>query len=243
MGNYLRNFLKYCGKNIIGDKMSVIKTENITKIYKGDKIDFKALDRVSIDIKKGELISIVGASGSGKSTLMNILGCLDYADSGKYYLLGKDVSKMTEREFTYIRRKNIGFIFQKFNLIPTLTALENVELPLIYANIPKEKRIYRAKRALETVGLSRRLDHRPGQLSGGQQQRVAVARAIVGEPEIILADEPTGNLDPKNRDIIIGLLRHEHEKGRGIILITHDETTAAAADTTYLLEGGVLHEA
>lgn len=238
MGNYLRNFLKYCGKNIIGDKMSVIKTENITKIYKGDKIDFKALDRVSIDIKKGELISIVGASGSGKSTLMNILGCLDYADSGKYYLLGKDVSKMTEREFTYIRRKNIGFIFQKFNLIPTLTALENVELPLIYANIPKEKRIYRAKRALETVGLSRRLDHRPGQLSGGQQQRVAVARAIVGEPEIILADEPTGNLDNKSSLQIINLLKSLNDKGKTVIIITHDGEIAEQTDRKIVVKDG-----
>lgn len=238
MGNYLRNFLKYCGKNIIGDKMSVIKTENITKIYKGDKIDFKALDRVSIDIKKGELISIVGASGSGKSTLMNILGCLDYADSGKYYLLGKDVSKMTEREFTYIRRKNIGFIFQKFNLIPTLTALENVELPLIYANIPKEKRIYRAKRALETVGLSRRLAHRPGQLSGGQQQRVAVARAIVGEPEIILADEPTGNLDNNSSLQIINLLKSLNEKGKTVIIITHDGEIAEQTDRKIVVKDG-----
>lgn len=238
MGNYLRNFLKYCGKNIIGDKMSVIKTENITKIYKGDKIDFKALDRVSIDIKKGELISIVGASGSGKSTLMNILGCLDYADSGKYYLLGKDVSKMTEREFTYIRRKNIGFIFQKFNLIPTLTALENVELPLIYANIPKEKRIYRAKRALETVGLSRRLAHRPGQLSGGQQQRVAVARAIVGDPEIILADEPTGNLDNKSSLQIINLLKSLNEKGKTVIIITHDGEIAEQTDRKIVVKDG-----
>lgn len=238
MGNYLRNFLKYCGKNIIGDKMSVIKTENITKIYKGDKIDFKALDRVSIDIKKGELISIVGASGSGKSTLMNILGCLDYADSGKYYLLGKDVSKMTEREFTYIRRKNIGFIFQKFNLIPTLTALENVELPLIYANIPKEKRIYRAKRALETVGLSRRLAHRPGQLSGGQQQRVAVARAIVGEPEIILADEPTGNLDNKSSLQIINLLKSLNDKGKTVIIITHDGEIAEQTDRKIVVKDG-----
>lgn len=218
--------------------MSVIKTENITKIYKGDKIDFKALDRVSIDIKKGELISIVGASGSGKSTLMNILGCLDYADSGKYYLLGKDVSKMTEREFTYIRRKNIGFIFQKFNLIPTLTALENVELPLIYANIPKEKRIYRAKRALETVGLSRRLDHRPGQLSGGQQQRVAVARAIVGEPEIILADEPTGNLDNKSSLQIINLLKSLNDKGKTVIIITHDGEIAEQTDRKIVVKDG-----
>lgn len=218
--------------------MSVIKTENITKIYKGDKIDFKALDRVSIDIKKGELISIVGASGSGKSTLMNILGCLDYADSGKYYLLGKDVSKMTEREFTYIRRKNIGFIFQKFNLIPTLTALENVELPLIYANIPKEKRIYRAKCALETVGLSRRLDHRPGQLSGGQQQRVAVARAIVGEPEIILADEPTGNLDNKSSLQIINLLKSLNDKGKTVIIITHDSEIAEQTDRKIVVKDG-----
>lgn len=238
MGNYLRYFFKSPGKNIIGDKMSVIKTQNITKIYKGEKIDFKALDRVNIDIKKGEFVSIVGASGSGKSTLMNILGCLDYADSGKYCLLGKDVSKMSEREFTAVRRKNIGFIFQKFNLIPTLTAFENVELPLIYGNFKKSERKQTAEKALETVGLSQRFNHRPSQLSGGQQQRVAIARAIVGEPEIILADEPTGNLDNQNSLQIINLLKNLNKKGKTVVLITHDGEIADQADRKIVVKDG-----
>lgn len=218
--------------------MSVIKTSNITKIYKGEKIDFKALDSVNIDIKKGEFVSIIGASGSGKSTLMNILGCLDYADSGKYFLLGKDVSKMSEREFTVIRRKNIGFIFQKFNLISTLTALENVELPLIYGNFPKSERISTAEKALETVGLSQRFNHRPSQLSGGQQQRVAIARAIVTNPEIILADEPTGNLDNKSSLQIINLLKNLNKKGKTVVLITHDGEIADQADRKIVVKDG-----
>ena len=205
---------------------SIIKIENINKTYNMGEGCVHALKDISLEIKKGEFLSIIGASGSGKSTLMNIIGCLDTADSGNYYLLGKNVADISERTLSKIRQKNIGFIFQKFNLIPTLCAAENVVLPLIYADIAKNQRAKRVESALEAVGLSSRANHKPSELSGGQQQRVAIARAIVTEPEILLADEPTGNLDSKSAQQIMNLLKDLNQKGKTIVLITHDNKTA-----------------
>ena len=205
---------------------SVIKLKNINKIYDTGKIKVHALKDVSLDVKKGDFLSIIGASGSGKSTLMNIIGCLDLADSGEYFLLDKNISKCSERTLSILRRESIGFVFQKFNLIPTLNAFENVALPLIYANITKREREKRAKKALESVGLLSRAEHKPSELSGGQQQRIAIARAIVTEPEILLADEPTGNLDSKSATKIMNLLTDLNKQGRTIVLITHDQKTA-----------------
>ena len=181
---------------------------------------------MSLIVQKGEFLSIIGASGSGKSTLMNIIGCLDSPDSGNYFLLDKNVVTLREKALSEIRRNNIGFVFQKFNLISTLSAAENVSLPLIYANIGKKERALRVNRALSAVGLLERAEHKPLELSGGQQQRVAIARAIVTEPQIILADEPTGNLDSKSAKQIMNLFCELNQNGRTIVLITHDQKTA-----------------
>lgn len=205
---------------------NVIKLNNINKTYDTGKLKVQALKNVSLEVRQGEFLSIIGASGSGKSTLMNIIGCLDSADSGNYYLLGKNVSAMSEKTISEMRRRSIGFVFQKFNLIPTLDAFENVSLPLIYADIPKFERENRAKKALRAVGLLSRAEHKPSELSGGQQQRIAIARAIVTEPQIILADEPTGNLDSKSAEQIMNLLTDLNKNGRTVVLITHDSKTA-----------------
>lgn len=207
----------------------LIELKNINKYYSGKSSRIHALKDISLTIDKGELVAITGSSGSGKSTLMNILGCLDIPTSGIYSLSGIDIMNMSERQQAHIRNKKIGFIFQGFNLIPALTALENVELPLIYKGIPHKMRKILAERALYTVGLEKRMDHKPYELSGGQQQRVAIARAIATKPPIILADEPTGNLDSHSGEVILDTLIKLNRLGKTVILITHDNNVANRA--------------
>lgn len=207
----------------------LIKVEDLCKIYNPGENEVRALDHVNLEIGQGEFVAIIGQSGSGKSTFMNMLGCLDIPTSGKYYLNGTDVSTMTDSQLSTIRNKEIGFIFQGFNLIANLTAIENVELPLIYRGIDKKTRRNLAKEALEMVGLGQRMDHKPAEMSGGQQQRVAIARAIAAKPPVILADEPTGNLDTASSKEILDILKNLHEGGRTVILITHDNGIAQQA--------------
>lgn len=219
----------------------LIELKNISKIYRSGSEQIRALDNISLHIDKGELIAIVGKSGSGKSTLMNILGCLDTPEEGVYYLNGKNVAGMKENELSYVRNRLIGFVFQSFNLIPTLTALENVELPLSYRGIKKKERRNLAYDALCCVGLEKRIHHRPSQLSGGQQQRVAIARAIAASPPVILADEPTGNLDKHSGNDIINILFNLHSRGKTVILITHDINLAQKAQRNIcILDGKAL---
>lgn len=208
---------------------SLIHIENISKIYNPGENEVHALDHVSLDIQTGEFVAIIGQSGSGKSTLMNMLGCLDTPTSGTYILSGEDVSCMTDNQLSDIRNKQIGFIFQGFNLISNLTALENVELPLIYRGMPAKERHDCSLDALKIVGLEHRIDHKPSEMSGGQQQRVAIARAIAAKPPVILADEPTGNLDSASTKEIMKILHELHDSGRTVILITHDDQIAANA--------------
>jgi len=219
---------------------ALVEVVHISKIYnegEGDN-EVRALDDVSLSIDEGEFVAIIGQSGSGKSTLMNQLGCLDVPTSGRYYLHGIDVSDMTDDELSDVRNKEIGFVFQGFNLIPGLTALENVELPLIYRGVGRKERARLANRALEAVGLASRKTHRPAEMSGGQQQRVAIARAIAQAPPIILADEPTGNLDSGSSREIISIIRKLHAEGRTIILITHDPGIAAQAKRIVTISDG-----
>lgn len=206
--------------------MSLISMRNIVKEYRVGETRLRALDNVSLDIEQGEFVAIVGQSGSGKSTLMNILGCLDMPDKGKYTLNGNDILTEKEGRLSKIRNREIGFIFQSFNLITSLSAIENVELPLIYRGIKKNTRKHLAERALALVDLESRAKHLPGQLSGGQQQRVAIARAIASSPPLILADEPTGNLDVSSGSEIMNILSRLHSRGKTIIMITHDNTIA-----------------
>ena len=204
----------------------LIKVENLQKIYNPGENEVRALDGIDLEIGKGEFVAIIGHSGSGKSTLMNMLGCLDVPSSGNYFLNGHDVSKLTDNQLSDIRNKEIGFIFQGFNLIANLDAVENVELPLIYRGLGKQKRRRIAVEALKKVGLGTRMKHKPSELSGGQQQRVAVARAIAAQPPIVLADEPTGNLDTKSTKEIMEILKGLHKGGRTVIIITHDDEIA-----------------
>ncbi len=206
-----------------------MNAQNLSKIYSCGGVPVRALDGVSLEIAQGEFVAIVGASGSGKSTLMNILGCLDTADSGDYLLLGKNISSYSGKELSALRSREIGFVFQSFHLIGTLSALENVELPLLYLGFSKAKRREMALSALETVGLKNRAHHKPKELSGGQQQRVAIARAIVTQPSIILADEPTGNLDSEIGSQIMALLHDLNKSGKTVVLITHDKAVADSA--------------
>ncbi|QXV67387.1 ABC transporter ATP-binding protein [Mucilaginibacter achroorhodeus] len=199
-----------------------------------------AIKSVTLTIQKGEFVALMGPSGSGKSTLMNILGCLDTPTKGQYVLNGIDVSHMTDNDLAEVRNSEIGFVFQTFNLLPRNSALDNVALPLVYAGISKEKRNERAKQALENVGLGHRVDHRPNELSGGQRQRVAVARALINNPSIILADEPTGNLDTKTSIEIMGLLEDIHSKGNTIILVTHEEDIALHAHRIVRMRDGLV---
>ena len=207
----------------------LIEIRNMCKIYNPGENEVRALDHVDLQIDRHEFVAIIGQSGSGKSTLMNMLGCLDVPTSGAYYLNGKDVSHLTDDELSDIRNREIGFIFQGFNLIANMTALENVELPLIYRGVPKKEREELSRTALKKVGLEKRMDHKPSEMSGGQQQRVAIARAIAQAPPVILADEPTGNLDSGSTKEIMGILKELHKEGRTVILITHDNEIAARA--------------
>jgi putative ABC transport system ATP-binding protein len=207
----------------------MIRTQDLWKTYVMGEEEIHALRGVSFEIKRGEYVAIIGPSGSGKSTLMNMIGCLDTPSKGEYWLNGKLVSQMDDDELAYIRNKEIGFVFQTFNLLPRATALHNVELPLIYNGTPAGKRVEMAKKALESVDLGQRMNHRPNELSGGQRQRVAIARALVNNPSIILADEPTGNLDSKTSEEIMQLLDILHQRGNTIILVTHEQDIAKHA--------------
>lgn len=208
---------------------ALVEIQDICKIYNPGENEVKALNHVSLTIDENEFVAIIGQSGSGKSTLMNMLGCLDVPTSGSYFLHGQDVSHMSDNELSDVRNKEIGFIFQGFNLIAGLTALENVELPLIYRGVGKRERLRLADTALNKVGLDKRKTHKPSEMSGGQQQRVAIARAIAQAPPIILADEPTGNLDSGSSKEIMEILKKLHEEGRTVILITHDNEIAKQA--------------
>ena len=216
----------------------LVEIRDLCKIYNPGENEVRALDHVSLDIDEHEFVAIIGQSGSGKSTLMNMLGCLDVPTSGTYTLHGTDVSGMTDDELSDVRNKEIGFIFQGFNLIPSLTAIENVELPLMYRDVPKKERERLSNEALDRVGLGKRKTHKPSEMSGGPQQRVAIARAIAQAPPIILADEPTGNLDSGSTKEIMGILKELYDAGRTVILITHDNEIAANAQRTIRIKDG-----
>ena len=216
----------------------IITVDNVNKTYKNGSLELQVLKNISFKVDKGEFLAIMGSSGSGKSTMMNILGCLDNQYEGKYILDGIDISKSTENELSEIRNKKIGFIFQSFNLLPRLTALENVELPLIYSSVPKEERHKRANELLEMVGLKERTHHRPNELSGGQRQRVAIARALVNNPSIILADEPTGNLDSKSEAEIIEILQKLNKMGKTIEIVTHEPNIGEIAQRKIVFKDG-----
>ena len=216
----------------------VIRAEDLQKIYQLERQEVRALQGVSFVIQRNEFMSIMGPSGSGKSTLMNILGCLDTPSTGSYFLSGKLVSAMTEHELARIRNREIGFVFQVFNLLPRATAFRNVELPLIYKGTKKKDREGRVRRALEMVEMGGRMNHRPNELSGGERQRVAIARALVNEPSIILADEPTGNLDSKTGSEIMNLFRRLHDGGNTIIVVTHDRDIADQTQRIIFLRDG-----
>ncbi|EAA23782.1 ABC transporter ATP-binding protein [Fusobacterium vincentii ATCC 49256] len=216
----------------------IITVDNINKTYKNGSLELQVLKNISFKVDKGEFLAIMGSSGSGKSTMMNILGCLDNQYEGRYILDGIDISRSTENELSEIRNKKIGFIFQSFNLLPRLTALENVELPLVYSSIPKEERHKRANELLEMVGLKDRTHHRPNELSGGQRQRVAIARALVNNPSIILADEPTGNLDSKSEGEIIEILQKLNKMGKTIVIVTHEPSIGEIAERKIVFKDG-----
>ncbi|MBQ9302965.1 putative ABC transport system ATP-binding protein [Butyrivibrio sp. Su6] len=216
----------------------LVEIKDVSKIYNPGENEVRALNHVSLTIGEGEFVAIIGQSGSGKSTLMNMLGCLDTPTSGKYFLHGQDVSHMTDDEQSDVRNREIGFIFQGFNLIPSLTALENVELPLIYRGVGKRERDRLANAALNSVGLEKRKTHKPNEMSGGQQQRVAIARAIAQAPPILLADEPTGNLDTASTKEIISIIKRLYKEGRTVIIITHDPGIAEQAKRIITISDG-----
>ena len=219
---------------------NIIKIRNIIRDFELGQEIVHVLKGIDLDIEKGEYVAIMGPSGSGKSTLMNLIGCLDTPTSGNYILNGKDVSQMSDDELAEIRNKEIGFVFQTFNLLPRTTALDNVALPMVYAGVSKKDRTERAIEVLNDVGLSDRMDHRPNQLSGGQRQRVAVGRALINKPSIILADEPTGNLDSKTGVEIMNLFENIHKAGNTIIVVTHEEEIASHADRIIRLRDGMI---
>ena len=216
----------------------IIQIENLNKIYDTGKIQVTALNNVNLNVDKNEYVAIMGASGSGKSTLMNIIGCLDRMTDGKYILDGEDVSTLNDTQLAEIRNKKIGFVFQAFNLLPRLTALGNVELPMVYAGVPGAKRLEKAKEALERVGLGERMHHKPNELSGGQKQRVAIARALVNNPAILLADEPTGNLDTKSSIEIMDIFESLNSEGVTIVMVTHEPELAARTKRNVVFRDG-----
>ncbi|MBN2244696.1 MAG: ABC transporter ATP-binding protein [Candidatus Aminicenantes bacterium] len=220
----------------------MIKTENLWKIYQMGKQEVKALAGVDFSISRNEFAAIMGPSGSGKSTLMNLIGCLDTPTKGNYYLNGKLVSSMSENELAYIRNQEIGFIFQVFNLLPRATAFHNVELPLIYKGASKNERIQKVEKALGMVEIRHRKNHKPAELSGGERQRVAIARALVNEPSLLLADEPTGNLDSKTGEEILKLFKKIHAKGNTIIMVTHDREVADQAERIIFVKDGKIEK-
>ncbi|GAA0434328.1 ABC transporter ATP-binding protein [Leifsonia naganoensis] len=221
----------------------VIELTGARKMYRSGSIEFEALRGIDLLIHEGEYVAVMGPSGSGKSTIMNVLGCLDVLSEGAYRLGGQDVEDLDETELAAIRNQRIGFVFQQFNLLPSLSAQKNVELPLVYAGVPVEERRERSRASLERVGLGDRLQNRPGELSGGQQQRVAVARALVGEPTLILADEPTGNLDSVSTEDVLALFDELHEAGRTIVLITHElEVAERARRIVRVRDGQILRD-
>ena len=225
----------------------LIKLENVWKIYQLGKVEFTVLKEINLEINRGSFVSIIGPSGSGKSTLLNIIGCLDIPTKGKVFLDGQDVQKLSEDELAKIRGKKIGFVFQQFNLLPNLTAIENVVLPMVFQKIPEEKRFGRAKKLLEMVGLGERIFHKPAELSGGEQQRVAIARALANNPEMLITDEPTGNLDSKSGEMIMEILKELYQKGeRTIIVVTHDLQIASfSKEIVHIKDGQIVsdHEA
>ena len=219
---------------------ALVEVKDMCKVYNPGENEVRALDHVNVSINENEVVAIIGHSGSGKSTLMNMLGCLDVPTSGTYLLHDQDVSRMSDDDLSDIRNREIGFIFQGFNLIPNLTALENVELPLIYRGISKKERLELSQDALRKVGLEKRMNHKPSEMSGGQQQRVAIARAIAQAPPVILADEPTGNLDSGSTKEIMGILKSLHQEGRTVIIITHDNDIAAQAERVIRIKDGYI---
>ena len=219
---------------------ALVEVKDMCKVYNPGENEVRALDHVNVSINENEFVAIIGHSGSGKSTLMNMLGCLDVPTSGTYLLHDQDVSRMSDDDLSDIRNREIGFIFQGFNLIPNLTALENVELPLIYRGISKKERLELSQDALRKVGLEKRMNHKPSEMSGGQQQRVAIARAIAQAPPVILADDPTGNLDSGSTKEIMGILKSLHQEGRTVIIITHDNDIAAQAERVIRIKDGYI---
>jgi putative ABC transport system ATP-binding protein len=221
----------------------MLKLENVSKVYRTSEVETQALGEVSLEIADGEFVAIMGPSGCGKSTLLNLLGLLDSPTSGAYWFFGEDVARRSESRLTRLRREHIGFVFQSFNLIDDLTVAENVEVALLYRKVPRAERKQRVREALERVGIAHRAGHRPQQLSGGQQQRVAVARALVSAPKLILADEPTGNLDTANGEAVMALLTEATRSGVSVVMVTHSLAQAAAAQRTIkLLDGRVVSE-
>ncbi|MBI2558578.1 ABC transporter ATP-binding protein [Candidatus Woesearchaeota archaeon] len=217
----------------------MIKLENVWKVYQMGNVEVNALQGLSLDVKEGEFLAIMGPSGSGKSTAVNMIGCLDVPTKGRILLDGHDISKLSESELAQVRGKKIGFIFQQFNLIPTLTALENVALPIVFQSVGRETRIKKSTELLNIVELGDRMHHKPAELSGGQQQRVAIARSLANDPEVILADEPTGNLDSKTGEIVMKFLQNLNRKeGKTIITVTHDSNVARHADRIEFLKDG-----